>query len=87
MKRQFGLTVITIFLLAILVTSAYVPRVVAQDDLPNCGTEPVTLRGYFETGFDLPFRLAEEFERQFPNVSWDISRTSLRTSSTPRHAC
>lgn len=86
MKRQFGLTVITIFLLAILVTSAYVPRVVAQDDLPNCGTEPVTLRGYFETGFDLPFRLAEEFERQFPNVSWDISQDQFANliNATPR---
>ena len=44
------------------------------------------LRAYFETGFDLPFKLSEEFTRQFPNVTWDISQdqfTNLMTA-TPR---
>ncbi|MFN8621633.1 MAG: extracellular solute-binding protein [Chloroflexota bacterium] len=39
---------------------------------PNCGTDPVQLKAYFETGFDLPKKLAEEFTKQFPNVTWDI---------------
>ncbi|GAB5429535.1 MAG: hypothetical protein Devi2KO_29940 [Devosia indica] len=39
---------------------------------PSCGTEPVVLNSYFETGFPLPTRLAEEFTRQFPNVTFDI---------------
>src|SRR6266508_6961964 len=36
---------------------------------PSCGTDPVKLNAYFETGFDLPFKLSEEFTKQFPNRS------------------
>jgi raffinose/stachyose/melibiose transport system substrate-binding protein len=46
----------------------------------------VVLNAYFETGFDLPFKLSEEFTKQFPNVTWDIKQdqfTNLMTS-TPR---
>ena len=53
---------------------------------PTCGTEPVTLNAYFETGFDLPFKLSAEFTKQFPNVTWDIKQdqfTNLMTA-TPR---
>ena len=53
---------------------------------PSCGTDPVKLNAYFETGFDLPFKLSEEFTKQFPNVTWDIKQdqfTNLMTS-TPR---
>ncbi|MCM5553328.1 ABC transporter substrate-binding protein [Pleomorphomonas sp. NRK KF1] len=39
---------------------------------PSCGTDPVVLNAYFETGFPLPTKLAEEFTRQFPNVTFDI---------------
>jgi raffinose/stachyose/melibiose transport system substrate-binding protein len=38
----------------------------------SCGTDPVVLNSYFETGFPLPTRLSEEFTRQFPNVTFDI---------------
>ena len=31
--------------------------------VPNCGTAPVVLNGYFETGFDLPFKLSAEFTK------------------------
>jgi len=53
---------------------------------PDCGTDPVELNAYFETGFDLPFKLSEEFTKQFPNVTWDIKQdqfTNLMTA-TPR---
>jgi len=53
---------------------------------PSCGTEPVVLNAYFETGFELPFTLSEEFTKQYPNVTWDIKQdqfTNLMTS-TPR---
>jgi raffinose/stachyose/melibiose transport system substrate-binding protein len=53
---------------------------------PNCGTQPVKLAAYFETGFDLPFKLSEEFTKQYPNVTWDIKQdqfTNLMTA-TPR---
>lgn len=39
---------------------------------PSCGTDPVVMNAYFETGFPLPTRLAEEFTKQFPNVTFDI---------------
>jgi raffinose/stachyose/melibiose transport system substrate-binding protein len=39
---------------------------------PTCGTDPVVMNAYFETGFPLPTRLAEEFTKQFPNVTFDI---------------
>lgn len=39
---------------------------------PTCGTDPVELNAYFETGFPLPSKLAEEFTKQFPNVTFDI---------------
>ncbi len=53
---------------------------------PSCGTDKVVLSAYFETGFELPFRLSEEFTKQFPNVTWDIKQdqfTNLMTA-TPR---
>lgn len=53
---------------------------------PNCGTAAVVLNAYFETGFDLPFKLSEEFTKQFPNVTWNIKQdqfTNLMTA-TPR---
>jgi len=53
---------------------------------PNCGTDPVELNAYFESGFDLPFKLSEEFTKQYPNVTWKISQdqfTNLMTA-TPR---
>ncbi len=53
---------------------------------PSCGTDKVVLNAYFETGFDLPFKLSEEFTKQFPNVTWDIKQdqfTNLMTA-TPR---
>jgi raffinose/stachyose/melibiose transport system substrate-binding protein len=52
---------------------------------PGCGTDPVVLKATFETGFDLPFKLAEEFTKQYPNVTWDISQDQFANliTSTP----
>ena len=36
-----------------------IPTAFAQEDVPSCGTDPVTLNAYFETGFDIPFALPE----------------------------
>jgi raffinose/stachyose/melibiose transport system substrate-binding protein len=41
---------------------------------PTCGTDPVELVVLFETGFDLPTKLSEEFTKQFPNVTFKISQ-------------
>jgi raffinose/stachyose/melibiose transport system substrate-binding protein len=53
---------------------------------PSCGTDPVELNAYFETGFDLPFKLSEEFTKQFPNVTWKISQDQFTNlmNATPR---
>ncbi|HEU4672207.1 MAG TPA: hypothetical protein VFS32_04845 [Candidatus Limnocylindrales bacterium] len=53
---------------------------------PSCGTDPVKLNAYFETGFDLPFKLSEEFTKQFPNVTWDIKQDQFTNliNETPR---
>jgi raffinose/stachyose/melibiose transport system substrate-binding protein len=52
---------------------------------PSCGTDPVVLKASFETGFDIPFKLSEEFTKQYPNVTWDISQDQFANliSSTP----
>ena len=62
------------------------PDTSANAAAPGCGTEPVELRAYFETGFDLPFKLSEEFTRQFPNVTWDINQDQFTNlmNATPR---
>jgi raffinose/stachyose/melibiose transport system substrate-binding protein len=53
---------------------------------PNCGTAPVVLNAYFETGFDIPFKLSEEFTNQYPNVTWDIKQDQFANliNETPR---
>ncbi len=57
----------------------------AASTTPSCGTEPVVLKATFETGFDIPFKLAEEFTKQYPNVTWDISQDQFANliTSTP----
>ena len=53
---------------------------------PNCGTEPVELLAYFETGFPIAQRLADEFTRQFPNVTWNVREDQFSNliAQTPR---
>ncbi len=54
--------------------------------VPSCGTDPVVLNAVFETGFDIPFKLSDEFTKQFPNVTWKISQDQFANliSTTPR---
>ncbi len=71
---------------AILSISASTMTNVMAQSTPSCGTDPVTLNAYFETGFDIPFKLADEFAKQFPNVTWDIKQDQFTNliNSTPR---
>jgi len=59
---------------------------VAAPEAPTCGTSPVVLNAFFETGFDLPFKLSEEFTKQYPNVTWDIKQDQFSNliTATPR---
>ena len=58
----------------------------ASGGTAGCGTAPVKLNAYFETGFDLPFKLSEEFTKQYPNVTWDIKQDQFANliNETPR---
>ena len=53
---------------------------------PSCGTGPVVLNSYFETGFPLPSKLAEEFTKQFPNVTFNIKEDQFKNlmENSPR---
>ncbi len=86
MKRTTSLLLCLVMLLALFALFSPMPKALAQEAAPDCGTEPVTLNAYFETGFDIPFKLAEEFTNQFPNVTWDIKQDQFTNliNSTPR---
>ncbi|MEO8608856.1 MAG: ABC transporter substrate-binding protein [Chloroflexota bacterium] len=86
MKRKIILFVCLVAVLAAFTLFSATPKAVAQDSTPSCGTEPVTLNAYFETGFDLPFKLSDEFAKQYPNVTWDIKQDQFTNliNATPR---
>jgi raffinose/stachyose/melibiose transport system substrate-binding protein len=66
--------------------AAQTPSPVATASVPNCGTQPVTLNAFFETGFVLPSKLSEEFTKEYPNVTWKISQDQFTNliNETPR---
>ncbi len=68
------------------VAATEAPTQAATTSGPNCGTAPVTLNAYFETGFDLPFKLSDEFTKEYPNVTWDIKQDQFANliNETPR---
>jgi raffinose/stachyose/melibiose transport system substrate-binding protein len=53
---------------------------------PSCGTTPVTLSTYIETGFPLPNKLSAEFTKQYPNVTFKIreDQFAVITQNAPR---
>jgi len=53
---------------------------------PSCGTNPVVMNVYFETGFPLPTELSKEFTKQFPNVTFNIKEDLFATlmENSPR---
>src|SRR5664279_1661345 len=91
MKRMINLILSTVAVLAVLsmvaptIAAAQTPEVTPGASTPNCGTAPVTLNAYFETGFDIPFKLSEEFTKEYPNVTWNISQDQFANliTSTP----
>jgi raffinose/stachyose/melibiose transport system substrate-binding protein len=52
----------------------------------GCGTAPVTMDAYIETGFQVPNSLMAEFTRQYPNVKWNIRQDQFAviTQNAPR---
>jgi raffinose/stachyose/melibiose transport system substrate-binding protein len=64
----------SILAVALLLVAASLATSQAKALTPPFGKEPIVLNAYFETGFDIPFKLAEEFTKQYPNVTWDIKQ-------------
>ncbi|MFG6191720.1 ABC transporter substrate-binding protein [Nonomuraea sp. JJY05] len=58
----------------------------APSAAPTCGTAPITMNGYFETGFPLPKALTTEFTKQHPNVTWNVreDQFAVITQNAPR---
>lgn len=56
------------------------------DGAPSCGTDPVTLEAYVETGFPVFNDLAAEFTKQYPNVTFNTreDQFSVITTNAPR---
>jgi raffinose/stachyose/melibiose transport system substrate-binding protein len=52
----------------------------------GCGTAPVTMNAYIETGFQVPISLMNEFTKQYPNVKWNIRQDQFAviTQNAPR---
>lgn len=46
---------------------------------PGCGTAPVTMNAYVETGFPDPIDLMNLFHKQHPNVTWKIRQDAFAT--------
>src|SRR3954454_15192594 len=73
----------TVLLLSIaVVVAGVVPaaassRVASPSLAKACGTKPVTLNAYIETGFQVPISLMNEFHRQHPSVSWKIRQDAF----------
>jgi raffinose/stachyose/melibiose transport system substrate-binding protein len=86
MKRKISFILATVAVLALLSIAAPMPKAIAADSAPSCGTGPVKLNAYFETGFDLPSKLSEAFTKQYPNVTWDIKQDQFANliNETPR---
>lgn len=58
----------------------------ASGAAPTCGTDPVELKAYIETGFPLPKALFDEFTKQYPNVTFDVreDQFAVITQNAPR---
>jgi raffinose/stachyose/melibiose transport system substrate-binding protein len=46
---------------------------------PTCGTAPVTMNAYVETGFAVPIDLMNLFHKQYPKVTWKIRQDAFAT--------
>jgi raffinose/stachyose/melibiose transport system substrate-binding protein len=76
-----ALAAVAIGLIASSVAPASADQAVRANTGPTlakaCGTKPVTLNAYVETGFQVPISLMNEFHRQFPSVKWKIRQDAF----------
>lgn len=76
-----GFAVASVLLVAALVAAKVGPASAstakAAPKAPTCGTKPVTMNAYVETGFPDPINLMNLFHRQHPNVTWKIRQDAF----------
>ena len=92
MKRPISLIIATFAIPAAMLINAptsiaaQAQAATASAAAPTCGTQPVKLNAMFETGFDLPFKLSDEFTKEYPNVTFNISQDQFANliNETPR---
>jgi raffinose/stachyose/melibiose transport system substrate-binding protein len=58
--------------MAIATGAGVAPAAAQEEGTPSCGTEPVEMLAYLETGFPFANALVEEFQNQFPNVTIEV---------------
>jgi raffinose/stachyose/melibiose transport system substrate-binding protein len=72
-RTLIGLAVVAIIAGGVAVTgAAATSRQAAPSFATACGSKPVTLEGYFETGFPDIIDLTKEFTKQYPTAKWHI---------------
>ena len=72
-RTLLGLAVVAIIAGVVAVTgAAATSRQAAPSFATACGSKPVTLEGYFETGFPDIIDLTKEFTKQYPTAKWHI---------------
>ena len=72
-----GMAAATVLLVAAVVAGTVVPASASglaktAAAAPTCGTKPVKMQAYVETGFPDPIDLMHLFTKQHPNVKWNI---------------
>ena len=62
------------------------PSASAVAEVPDCGTDPITLNIYHETISELMPQLSAEFTKQFPNVTFELKSDAFAnaTANLPR---
>jgi raffinose/stachyose/melibiose transport system substrate-binding protein len=89
LRRGAGFRVIAGLLVGVAVLVAAVVATVAAPSVASgaasatptlaqaCGTKPVTMNAYVETGFAVPIDLMNLFHKQYPRVSWKIRQDAF----------
>lgn len=72
---------VAVALVAASVAPASATKAAASSKAPTeaqaCGTKPVNMNAYVETGFPDPINLMNLFHKQYPNVTWKIRQDAF----------
>lgn len=74
-----GVLVVAALVAAVVVPASASATTKVAAAKPGCGTAPVTMNAYVETGFPDPIDLMNLFHKQYPNVTWKIRQDPFAT--------